>query len=153
LDEKKDGLKSFQLLSNGIDYIDGYLPKENKLIKKGTKTKTTNNDSHLLQYSLDELNIENYCELTQLEKADDQIYVFMYIYTKEKNIEYFSYEDILITLKIKFKINLKRRQVTYFFEKTGTKFDKKIESGKVYHKMMSLGEKEAEKIIDESKIN
>ncbi len=57
------------------------------LRKKSPKSRqqnSTSESSPLLDYQLDELNLEKYCEITSLEKIEDQILVIIYIYTKEK---------------------------------------------------------------------
>lgn len=93
------------------------------------------------------MNLEKYCEITSLEKIEDQILVVIYIYTKEKNIEHFSFDDIVAVLKNKFKVSINHRKVQYFFEKCGTRFDKKTVKRRAYHKLMQSGIKEAERII------
>lgn len=143
---KKDGKKAYQVLSDGIKWCEEYTASENGGKKKTNKTKQKCVESPLLSISLEELNLDNYCDVSALEKIDEQILVIIWIYTKERNIEYFSFDDIVSILKNKFKIPVTMRQVQYFFEKTGTKFDKKVEKKRAYHKLMQNGIREAEEI-------
>jgi hypothetical protein len=144
--DKKDGKKAYRVLSEGIKWCESYIPSE-MIQKKKTVKSNPSTESSLLSFPLDELNLDNYCEISSLEKLDEQILVMMLIYTKEKNIDYFSFEDIVSVLKTKFKVPVTSRKVQYFFEKSGTKFDRKTEKKRAYHKLMSSGIKEAEKIV------
>ncbi|MEC1451553.1 hypothetical protein P9D59_08450 [Bacillus haynesii] len=152
--ERKEGKKAYSVSSVGIEWCESFTQQsEKKIKKKTTKTKQQNPTvpSALLNISLDELNLEKYCEISSLDSLDEQILVIIQIYSKEKNIEYFSVNDIVDILKNKFKISTTYRKVHYFFEKSGTMFDKKIEGRKTYYKIMLNGMKEAEKIIANKK--
>lgn len=147
--EKKDGAKSFYVLQDGIDYCETYVPSENTSKKKDAKSRKPRitKESSLLQFSLDELNVEKYIDVSSIENFEEQALVIMLIYTNEKNIEYFSYLDIESVMKQKFKIPATNRKVRYVFDKGGTKFDKKTEKGITYHRMLSGAIKEAESIV------
>lgn len=151
--EKKEGLKTYSILNDGILWCENYKAEESEGKKKGGRSKAiqNNTNSPLLSIGLDELNLEKYCDITQLTKIDDQILVFMLIYTNEKGIEYFSFNDVASTLKGKFKIPVTERQVRYMFDKSGTMFDKKTEKGVVFHKLMQGGIREAQRIVEENK--
>ncbi|WP_088186827.1 hypothetical protein [Desulfosporosinus sp. FKA] len=151
--EKKEGLKSFYLSLAGIEWCQNYTPSETSTPKKIPKSRRlkTNTESFLINIPLEDLHLDNYCDVPSLKNLDEQILVVMFMYTKEKDVEYFSFEDIVSILKTKFKVSATSRQVQYFFEKGGTKFDKKTEKKRAYHKLMSIGIKEAEKIISQQK--
>ncbi|MDE6952438.1 MAG: hypothetical protein K2P09_01335 [Erysipelotrichales bacterium] len=151
--EKKEGLKTYSILNDGILWCENYKAEESDGKKKSGRSKAiqNNTNSPLLGIGLDELNLEKYCDITQLTKIDDQILVFMLIYTNEKGIEYFSFNDVASTLKGKFKISVTERQVRYMFNKSGTMFDKKTEKRVVLHKLMQSGIREAQRIVDENK--
>ena len=89
--------------------------------------------------------------MTQLTKFNEQMLVVMLMYTREKGIEYFSFNDIVSVFKTKFKIPATDRKVRYSFDTGGTMFDKKVEKKIAYHKLMNSGIKEAERIIAEQK--
>ncbi|MBE0334951.1 hypothetical protein [Paenibacillus sp. 23TSA30-6] len=147
--EKKEGVKSFFVLQAGIDYCESYVPTDNTSKKKDVKLRKlrVTKESSLLQFSLDELNLEKYIDVSSIENFVEQALVIMLIYTNEKNIEYFSYLDIESVMKQKFKISATNRKVRYVFDKGGTKFDKKIEKGITYHRMLSGAIREAESIV------
>lgn len=150
---KKEGLKTYSILNDGILWCENYKAEESDGKKKSGRSKAIQNNinSPLLDIGLDELNLEKYCDITQLNKIDDQILVFMLIYTNEKGIEYFSFNDVASTLKGKFKIPVTERQVRYMFDKSGTMFDKKTEKRVVLHKLMQSGIREAQRIVEENK--
>lgn len=152
-DGKKDGMKVFRVLSEGIKWCESYVAPDTSAKKKNNRQQNSKIESSLIAIPLDELNLEKYCDIPSLKKYEDQVLVMMYIYTTEKNIEYFSYDDIVAVLKNKFKISISSRQVKYVFEKSGTKFDKKIGKKIVSHKLMLGGIREAEKIIAQQKEN
>lgn len=151
--EKKDGLKAYCVLEKGKNWCEEYVAHISDVKKKNTKAKVQRNtqDSPLLTISLDELNLEKYCDVTQLTKFNEQMLVVMLMYTREKNIEYFSFNDIVSVFKIKFKIPATDRKVRYAFDNGGTMFDKKVEKKVAYHKLMNSGIREAERIIAEQK--
>jgi hypothetical protein len=151
--EKKETLKLYSVLEDGIKWCEGYIPKANDQKKKANKNRSTRStvDSNLLSISLDELNLEKYCDISSLDKFNDQVLVVMLIYTKEKNIEYFSFNDIVAVLKNKFKMPGTDRKVRYVFDHGGTMFDKKVEKKIAYHKLMNSGIQEAERIVAEHK--
>ena len=123
--------------------------------EKTTKVKSqkATPESALLSISLEELNLEKYCDITQLTKFNEQMLVVMLMYTKEKGIEYFSYNDIVSVFKTKFKIPATDRKVRYAFDNGGTMFDKKVEKKIAYHKLMNGGIKEAERIVERQKVD
>ncbi len=153
LKEKKEGLKGYCVLERGKSWCERYTHTANDPKKKATKIKTTKlgSESSLLSIPIDELNIDKYCDITQLPKFNEQMLVLMLMYTKEKGIEYFSFNDIVSVLKTKFKIPATERKVRYAFDNGGIMFDKKVEKKVAYHKLMSGGIKEAERIIAEQR--
>lgn len=153
LKEKKDGLKAYCVLEKGKNWCEEYVPHVSDAKKKTTKAKSqrATPESPLLSIPLDELNLEEYCDVTQLTKFNEQMLVVMLMYTREKGIEYFSFNDIVSVFKTKFKIPATDRKVRYAFDNGGTMFDKKVEKKIAYHKLMSSGIKEAERIIAEQK--
>ncbi|WP_410769511.1 hypothetical protein [Fontibacillus sp. BL9] len=152
--EKKDGLKSFYVLTSGIEWCQDYTPSEATTpVKKSPKSRKVASESSLLNISLDELNLEKYCDVSSLEKFIDQLLVVMLIYSREKGIEYFSYDDIVAVFKNKFRLPATERQVQYSFDKGGTMFDKKTEKKRAFHKLLSSGIKEAERIVGQHNID
>lgn len=54
---------------------------------------------------------------------------------------------------MKFKLPATDRKVRYAFDNGGTMFDKKVDKKVAYHKLMSGGIKEAERIVAFQKIS
>ena len=153
LKEKKAGRKAYCVLEKGKNWCENYVhsvPDNKKKPSKSRGQKPTV-ESSLLSISVDELNIDNYCDITQLTKFNEQMLVVMLMYTKEKGVEYFSFNDIVSIFKTKFKIPATDRKVRYAFDSGGTMFDKKVDKKIVYHKLMSSGIREAERIVREQK--
>ena len=151
--DKKDNLKAYSVLDEGIKWCESYVAPTTDSKKKTTRAKHNGNpESPLLAFSLDELNLDNYCDISQISKFNEQMIVVMYIYTKEKDIEYFSFNDIVAVFKTKFKLPATDRKVRYAFDNGGIMFDKKVEKKIAYHKLMNAGIKEAERIINQQKL-
>lgn len=153
LKEKKDGYKAYCVLEKGKNWCETYVPSSQDTKKKPTKGRTSKTaaDSPLLFYSLDELNLDKYCDITQLTKFNEQMLVIMLIYSREKGVDYFSFNDIVSVFKGKFRLPATERKVRYAFDKGGTMFDKKVEKKIAYHKLMASGIKEAERIVAEQR--
>ena len=153
LKEKKDGLKAYCVLERGKSWCERYAPAANDQRKKAAKSKTTKPavESSLLSISVDELNMDKYCDIALLPKFNEQMLVMMLMYTREKGIEYFSFNDIASVMKAKFKIPATERKVRYAFDNGGTMFDKKVEKKVAYHRLMQGGIKEAERIVAEQR--
>lgn len=150
--DKKENLKAYSILEDGIEWCESYITPDADTKKKVTRTKTTANfESALLAITLDELNLDNYCDISKISKFNEQMLVMMYIYTKEKMIEYFSFKDIVAVFKTKFKLPATDRKVRYAFDNGGIMFDKKVDKKVAYHKLMNAGIKEAERIISQQK--
>lgn len=151
-EDKKDNLKAYSILDDGIKWCESYTASITDSKKKVTHVKHEGVPvSPLLAFSLDELNLDNYCNVLEISKFNEQMLIIMYIYTKEKNIEYFSFKDIVAVFKTKFKLPATNRKVRYAFDCGGLMFDKKVEKNIAYHKLTSAGIKEAERIINQQK--
>lgn len=151
--EKKDNLKAYSILDEGIKWCEIYVASETDTKKKAVRGKTSKPtpESTLLAISLEELNLDNYCDVSKISKFNEQMLVIMCIYTKEKGIEYFSFNDIVAIFKMKLRLPATDRKVRYAFDNGGTMFDKKVEKKVAYHKLMTGGIKEAERIISQQK--
>ncbi len=79
--EKFDNKRVFRILQPGIDYCENYIPKEegSKKTTKGVKHNKTKQikDYPSLSVAVDDLHMEEkYCDITQLSKADEQVWVY-----------------------------------------------------------------------------
>lgn len=153
--DKIEGRKVYTVLNDGIIWCENYKSNSVETTKKGNGKKSSSTKqrqkaiSPLLSIGLDELNLANYCDITEIDGIDDQVIVMMYIYSKEKSIDNFKYSDVVDVFKTKFRIPITERQVRYIFDKGGMMFDKSKEGGKVVHKLMMKGVSRAEEIISE----
>jgi hypothetical protein len=145
---KKDGLKAYSVLESGSRWFESYLPTKAEQKKSSlSKAPRVAKDSPLLSISVDDLHIGNYCEVSRLGKFGEQVLVVMFIYMKERQIEYFSFGDIVAVFKEKFKLHATERQVRYVLDKGDTMFDRKTEGHITLHRLMSRGMQEAERIV------
>lgn len=148
--EKRDGLKTYSVLEKGITWCKSYAPKEAEQKRKANRSKTPKlvKDSPLLSISVDDLHIDNYCEISNLQKFEEQVFTVMLIYTKETPFTYFSYKDIVAVFKEKLKLlTATERKIRYVLDKGATMFDKKTEKGIVSHKLTNSGLQRAEQIV------
>lgn len=148
-DEKKDGLKSFYITQDGIDWFLNYTPSANTEKKKSTTVRKIQNvkPSSLQDISLDELNLEKYPKISSLKKFKDQLFVVMLIYTTEKNIEFFTRNDLLNVMKNIFLVHTTVDQIDGVFRRAGTMFDTKKEKRIKSYKMLSGAKDAAEEIV------
>jgi hypothetical protein len=94
------------------------------------------------------LNLDKYCDVASIDDFRDQLIVVMWIYSSEKQIEYFSFNDIVSVFKNKFKLPANERKIRYWFDSSGVMFDKKVEKHITLHKLMASGIKEAQTIVE-----
>lgn len=150
--DKKDGYKAFYVLADGVKWCENYTAPENIIKKRTGKSKKTKvKESDLIKIPLDELNLDKYIDISQLDNFREQLLVVMLIYTREKNIEFFTNNDLISVLKNKFKVPATDNQISGVFRRGGTLFDKKVENHIAYHKMLSGAIKEADSIITREK--
>lgn len=150
----EENKKCFRILQPGIKYCENYSPKEvsQKKSSKPTKTKATK-DYPSLSITPDDLHIEKYCDITILEKVDEQLWVLLYMYTNETPFSSFTKQELQKIMKEKFGLPLTNDQVRRFFENAGANVDK-IKAGKEHSiKLLQGGKKIAEEIINNYKQN
>lgn len=155
-ENKIDSKKAYYITQDGIDYCNNFIAKENNSSKtnksKSKKPKATS-ITPVCEVNIDSLNCDKYCDITKLEKLNDQIRVLMYMYTKETDFEEFTVKEIEYILTTRFKIAATTRQVKYYFEKAGTEVHSTLTGhGKQYkYKLLNNGLKAAESIINNTK--
>ncbi len=151
--EKIDGKRSFCIVQPGIDYCLNYTPKEDspKKSNKSNKTKTQKVYPSL-SIAVDDLHMEEkYCDITQLSKTDEQVWVLMYMYTKETEFNTFTKKELQKIMKEKFNLSLTDDQIRRFFENAGKNVDK-VQCGREHAiKLLQGGLKKAEEIINTNK--
>lgn len=154
--EKIGNKRAFRILQPGIDYCENYIPKEESS-KKTTKGIKHNKTKQVIDYSslsvaVDDLHMEEkYCDITQLSKIDEQLWVLIYMYTKETEFNTFTRKELQKIMKEKFSLSLTNAQVRRFFEQAGKNVDK-IQSGREDAiKLLQGGLKKAEEIINNNR--
>lgn len=148
----EENKKCFRILQPGIKYCENYSPKEvsQKKVSKPIKTKTTK-DYPSLNITLDDLHVEKYCDITTLEKVDEQLWVLLYMYTNETSFDCFTKQELQKIMKEKFGLPLTDDQVRRFFENAGINADKVKIGRKHSIKLQKGGKNKAEKIINKHK--
>ena len=154
--EKIDNKRIFRILQPGIDYCNNYIPKEenSKKSTKGIKHNKTKKpkDYHSLSIPVDDLHMEEkYCDITKLSKIDEQVWVLIYMYTKETEFNTFTRQELQRIMKEKFSLPLTNQQIRRFFENAGKNVDK-VQCGREHAiKLLQGGLKKAEEIINSNK--
>ena len=147
--EKIDNKRSFCIVQPGIEYCLSYVPKEDtsKKTSKIAKNKSTK-DYPSLNVTVDDLHMEKYCNITELTKVDEQLWVLIYMYTKETEFQSFTRKELQKIMKEKFNLSLTDKQVRRFFEQSGTSVDKTMIGKEQAIRLLQGGFKKAEEIIN-----
>lgn len=146
------GLQLYSLLADGISYCENFEPKEDMLkAKKSPKVSTSSKDYQSLNITVDDLHMENYCNITNLTKVDEQLWVLIYMYTKETNFNIFTKKELQRIMKEKFNLPLSDRQVRRFFEQSGTNVYKTKIGKEQAIRLLQGGFKKAEDVIKNNK--
>ena len=110
--------KPYMLSANGIKFVEEYVPKDkgdNKGTGKRCRKKEVKKKSKYTDLDLDQLNLEKYPSVSDINNFKDQMILLMYIITEEGKGEWFSTADILCVMTDLFgeplKVNLRRKMV------------------------------------------
>lgn len=149
------GLQLYSILEDGMDYCKNYVPKNivikaKKTTKKTKKTKPAK-DYPSLSVNVDALNIGKYCDITKLKKFSEQVWVLLYMYTKETEYNTFTKNEIQRIMKEKFNLPAGDKQIRNFFDRAGKDVDKNKINGALTLKLMQGGIQKAEEIINKNK--
>lgn len=154
--EKIDNKRAFRILQPGIDFCETFVFKEEHSKKTAKFSKDCRNklvkDYPSLSYSVDDLHIDNYCDLSKLDKYIEQIWVLLYIYYKETNQQTFTRDEVSQLLRKRFAINPSDRQIKRFFETAGNKLHKEGSTKFMKYTLMQGGIDEAKRIIEEHSV-
>lgn len=108
--------KPYSITQEGIDYINNYVPKENKeTTPKRNVTKQRKVESEYSALTTDSLNLNQYPDISKLEKSKDQMLLVMYIITKEEKGCWFSNNDLDYIMTNLFDIKMTKDQITNVF--------------------------------------
>lgn len=124
--EKKDGQKAFRVSSDGIDWVQSYIPSEKSIKKPSTRKKAPKSDI-LSPYDCitrEELNIDKYPPIKRLTDFKEKMIMVMYIFTNENKGEYFTVLDIMSIMTNIFGERATKDQVSGVFKREATWFNK-----------------------------
>ena len=90
------GAKAYILTDDGLKYVETYVAKEENSEKKIRKSRRNNSkiESQYKGLTADDLNLEIYPKVKDLEKSTEKVIMAMYIISKENKGEWFTVADI-----------------------------------------------------------
>lgn len=151
-DKDESGKRVFRLSQNGLEHFQNYQPKEEsrKKFTKSTKRNKTkqSKDYASLSVTVDELHVEQYCDIEKLTKIEEQLLILIYMYTKETIYNTFTKKELQRIMKEKFNLPLTDAQVRRFFENIGTNANKEQIGKEQTLKLLQPGIRKAEEIIN-----
>lgn len=119
-EDAKNG-KYYMLTTDGIAYIDAYVPKEGtgekKKARPKTKTTTSNVSDAYKSINADDLNLKNYPAVKSLSGAKEQVIMAMYIVTNEGKGEWFTVDDVIHMLINVFEVSANTKKVGGVFDR------------------------------------
>ena len=109
------------LTTDGIAYIESYVPKEDSGEKKKPRVRTKKSASKVSEayasITADDLNTRKYPAVKSLSGAKEQIIMAMYIVTNEGKGEWFTVEDIIHLLINVFEVSADKDKVNGVFKR------------------------------------
>ena len=146
------------LTTDGIAYIESYVPKEDSGEKKKPRVRTKKSASKISEayasITADDLNTRNYPAVKSLAGAKEQIIMAMYIVTNEGKGEWFTVEDIIHLLINIFEVPADKDKVNGVFKRNKGMFASEQDPAnkKALRKKLLSGAKDfAISIIQDSK--
>ena len=146
------------LTTDGIEYIEAYVPKEDSVEKKKPRTKakksTPNISEAFASITADDLNTMNYPSVKSLSGSKEQVIMAMYIVANEGKGEWLTVDEIIHLLINVFEVPANADMVNGVFRRNKSMFtsEKAPDNGKALRRKLLSGAKDfAEKIIEDSK--
>lgn len=146
------------LTTDGIAYIESYVPKEDSGEKKKPRVRTKKSASKVSEayasITADDLNTRNYPAVKSLSGAKEQVIMAMYIVTNEGKGEWFTVEDIIHLLINVFEVPADKDKVNGVFKRNKGMFASEQDPAnkKALRKKLLSGAKDfAISIIQDSK--
>ena len=146
------------LTTDGIAYIESYVPKEDSGEKKKPRVRTKESASKVSEayasITADDLNTRNYPAVKSLSGAKEQVIMAMYIVTNEGKGEWFTVEDIIHLLINVFEVPADKDKVNGVFKRNKGMFasERDPANKKALRKKLLSGAKDfAISIIQDSK--
>ena len=136
----------YMLTTDGIAYIESYVPQEDLGDKKKPRAKKATNkkDSVYLTITADDLNLAAYPEVKSLSPGKEQVIMAMYIVTNENKGELFTVDDVIYLLTNIFEIPANVDNVNGVFKRNKSWFTSKQDDNnkKAYQRKLLTGAKD-----------
>lgn len=136
----------YMLTTDGIAYIESYVPQEDLGDKKKPRAKKATNkkDSVYLTITADDLNLAAYPEVKSLSPGKEQVIMAMYIVTNENKGEWFTVDDVIYLLTNIFEIPANVDNVNGVFKRNKSWFTSKQDDNnkKAYQRKLLSGAKD-----------
>jgi hypothetical protein len=142
--------KPYILSSNGIKFIEEYIPKDkgdNKGTAKRSRKKEVKKISQYVDLNLDQLNLEKYPSVSGFKNFKDRMILLMYIMTEEEKGEWFSTSDILFVMTDLFGEPATKDQVNGVFNREKIWFKSEKKDGEIKRKLLSPAKEHAKGLI------
>ena len=136
----------YMLTTDGIAYIESYVPQEDLGDKKKPRAKKATNkkDSVYSTITADDLNLAAYPEVKSLSPGKEQVIMAMYIVTNENKGEWFTVDDVIYLLTNIFEIPANVDNVNGIFKRNKSWFTSKQDDNnkKAYQRKLLTGAKD-----------
>ncbi len=136
----------YMLTTDGIAYIESYVPQEDLGDKKKPRAKKATNkkDSVYSTITADDLNLAAYPEVKSLSPGKEQVIMAMYIVTNENKGEWFTVDDVIYLLTNIFEIPANVDNVNGVFKRNKSWFTSKQDDNnkKAYQRKLLTGAKD-----------
>lgn len=147
--------KYYMLTQDGIDYVEGYIPKEDSGEKKKARLKvkktSSSYDGAYASINADDLNLKNYPAVKSLSGSKEQVIMAMYIVTNEGKEEWFTVDDLIFLLVNVFEVPADADKINGVFKRNKSWFvsEQDENNKKAYRrKLLSAAKDFAQSIID-----
>ncbi len=143
--------KPYIVSSNGIRFIDDYIPKDkgdSKGTVKRSRKKEVKRVSQYAELDLDELNLDKYPAVGGIKGFKDQMILLMFIISEEGKGEWFSTSDILCIMVDLFGEPATKDQVNGVFKREKTWFKSEKKDGEIKRKLLSPAKEYAKGLMN-----
>ena len=143
--------KPYIVSSNGIRFIDDYIPKDkgdSKGTVKRSRKKEAKRVSQYAELDLDELNLDKYPAVGGIKGFKDQMILLMFIISEEGKGEWFSASDILCIMVDLFGEPATKDQVNGVFKREKTWFKSEKKDGEIKRKLLSPAKEYAKGLMN-----
>lgn len=149
VDGVKDGKKAYRIQEAGRQWYEQCKSQsELKKIKRYPKLeKLLVGTSDFSKFSVGNLSLSQYCDPMRPKKFREQLLIVMYIFIKEKKIEFFSTAGLIALFKNVFHVSITQRKMRYALHHGEWAYNSKMDKKEIYYTLSSGGVQEAEHLI------